>query len=152
MTHSPEGNSTWRFQPLLISVAVTVGVLALLVFVWPKGHVTRASFAKIRIGMSQSELHDLLGCAPDHRAMDLGRVDGPDRYAVNFAIDPKELRRKGYQDYWREQWTSAEVTITVITDLKGQVVCRYSGGGQSRLRDFWNWFSTQFKKSTSSSP
>lgn len=152
MTHSQEGNSTWRYQPLLISVAVVVGLVALLVYAWPKGRVTRASFAKIRIGMSQTELHDLLGRAPDLRAMDLGRVEGPDRYAVNFATDPKELRRKGYGDYWREQWTSSEVTIIVITDLKGQVVCRYTGGGQSRLRDFWNWLSTRFKKSTSSSP
>ena len=146
MSHSQNRHMRWRFQPLLISIAVVVGVLAVLVAVWPKGRVTHASFSKIRIGMSQDELHDLLGREPDLRAMDLGKIGGPDHYTVNFATDPKELRRMGYQDYRREQWTSAEVTIIVITDLKGQVVCRYHRGGQSRFRDFWNWLTTHFKK------
>ncbi len=153
MSPSQDGNSRWRFQPLLISVAVVVGVLAVLVATLPDGRVTRAVFAKIRIGMSQDDLRDLLGRALDFQTMDLGRVDGPEHYAVNFGTDPKELRRAGYQDYRREVWISSEVTITVVSDSGEQVVCRYSSGGQSRLRDFWNWLSALFKTvSTSEEP
>ena len=152
MSHSQNGNSTWRFQPLLIAVAFGVGVLAVLVAISLKGRVTHASFARIRIGMSRDELHALLGRKPDIQVMNVGKVNGPDNYLTRPGADPKELRGEGYQDYRFEQWTSAEVSIMVITDLKDQVVCRYSGEGQGRIRDFWNWLSAWFKKPTTSSP
>ena len=59
--------------------------------------------------------------------MELGWVQGPALYSVNFSRDEAKLRREGYRTYRRQQWTSSELAIIVISEPEGGVVCRYRG-------------------------
>jgi hypothetical protein len=100
---------------------------------WPKQRISAANFEKIEIGMSQAELYGLLG-APEIDFVELGQVQGPDKYSINHYFSKDQLRGMGYQDYRRQEWTSSEISIVVVSDSQGQVVCRYSSEGRP-----WNW-------------
>jgi hypothetical protein len=87
---------------------------------------------------------NLLG-TPDFQGMELGRVNGPENYS--FSLQPRnELRQDGHRDYWRQQWSSSKITIGVISDLEGQVVCRYSYAIQTRswLEVLRKWIAWMF--------
>jgi hypothetical protein len=132
-------------HPWLAAAGLACAVVALLIVLWSPNPVTRANFGRIRIGMSQAELHRLLG-APDYQTVESGLVDGPETYITNRDLSDEERQRRGFRDCRRQQWTSPEVTIVVISDTDGQVVCRYSGDGQ---RSGWltflrSWLSRWF--------
>jgi hypothetical protein len=132
-------------HPRLAAAALACAAIALLLLLWPPNPVTRANLARIRVGMSQAELHRVLG-APEYQTVEWGLVDGPETYITNRDQGEEERRRRGFREYRRQQWTSSEVTIIVIAEPHGQVVCRYSGEGQRRdwfafLRSWWRrWF------------
>lgn len=124
-----------RTHTLLVSaVAVLVLVVLVFYFFWPREQVTQANFQRIELGMSQAELIALLG-APDSHAVELGFVTDSKTYAINFASNQQQLRERGFRNYQREQWISSEISIVVILDLDGVVVCKYSADGQK-----WSWF------------
>jgi WD40 repeat protein len=68
--------------------------------------------------------------APEYDAEELGLVDGPETYTVNFGQSYEERRQRGFRDYRRQQWTSPEISIIVISEPEGRVVCRYGGKGR----------------------
>jgi hypothetical protein len=102
--------------------------------------ITEATFTEIRIGMSLADLTDLLG-KPSLEMAELGKVDGPEDYILNFAEPEAERRARGFQDYERRQWTGRDITIIVITDPAGNVVCRYKSEGR---RGTWLTFFRSF--------
>jgi hypothetical protein len=134
-----------RRHPLLASIALSLVVGALVVVLWPRDRVTRENFAKIRVGMSQLELYQLLG-SPGYQVVEIGLVDRPDSYSINKSLSVEAKRQQGFRDYRRQHWTSPKLAISVISDLEGQVVCRYTGPGQKRdwmafVRDrLFGWF------------
>jgi hypothetical protein len=109
-------------------LALTAVILAFLL--WPKQRITQANFEKIQVGMSQEELHQLLG-TPYSEVVELGLVIDPHTFLPPSGT-PAELRQKGYKEYRWQFWASSEITIGVISDTEGQVVCRYSQPGQER--------------------
>jgi hypothetical protein len=132
-----------RLLTLLVAAILVIGLVSLLLFLrssTPPSPVTRANFQRIEVGMSQSDLRSLLG-APEYDATELGRINGPDSYSLNFIQSEKERRQSGYRDYRRQQWTSSECSIIVISDPERKVVCRYTREGQkpARLAFFRSW-------------
>ena len=87
--------------------------------------------------MALADLTEMLG-KPSIQIAELGKVDGPETYTLNFSQTEAERRARGFQDYQRLQWDSREISITVITDPAGTVVCRYkSEGGKVSWLDFF---------------
>jgi hypothetical protein len=106
---------------VLLACLLIAGIVILLL---PRERVTRANFEKILIGMSQADVHRLLG-PPDFQAVELGIFRGPD-YELNSLFGPDKLRRMGYREYTRLYWRSQQIGINVILDNDGIVVFRYS--------------------------
>jgi hypothetical protein len=120
----------WVSTHLRATAAGVVSVVGAALFVaWPTNPITQANFVRIQIGTSEAELRHLLG-PPDFQLIESGLIDGPETYVTNRDQSDDERRRRGFRDYRREQWTSAEVEIVVISDMEGRVVCKYSGPGQ----------------------
>ena len=113
-------------------LATGIAVVAVVFVLWHRGAVTRASFQRIQVGMSQAELCGLLG-RPEVDTMELGMVQGPDTYSIIVGGSDDERRQEGFMNYRRQQWASPEITIIVISDPDGSAVCRYSREGQSLL-------------------
>jgi hypothetical protein len=51
----------WRRRGLVLPVLFTALTLAVLVFVWPRSHITQAYVAKIQVGMTEAEVEAILG-------------------------------------------------------------------------------------------
>jgi hypothetical protein len=120
----------WLSSRSLLTLSILTGVgVALLLVLWPSNPVTRANFRKIQVGMSQAELRSLLG-PPEYQTVESGLVDGPEVYVTNQNQSDEERRQRGFREYLRQQWTSAEIEIVSISDSEGTVVCRYSGEGR----------------------
>jgi hypothetical protein len=83
--------------------------------------------------MSQADLRELLG-APEFDCAELGLVEGPDDYIAYSSSNDEKLRQQGFRDYRRQHWTSSQISIVVVSDKQGQVVCRYTSHGEP-----WNW-------------
>jgi hypothetical protein len=113
----------------LIAIVVAVVIAGLVLAVWPREVITKKNFARIQVGMTQSDLYDLLG-APQYQTVEIGLVNGPESYATNSHISAEEKHRRGFRQYRRDQWTSAECTISAISDAQGRVVCRYVSSGE----------------------
>jgi hypothetical protein len=126
-------------RSLLVSIALAV-VAVLVLVLWPWQKVTKNNFGKIRVGMSQDELYQLLG-SPEYQVVELGIVRDPNTYGTNGWLGSEEKQRLGCQEYQREHWSSSEIFIAAISDIEGRVVCRYMGPGQKRdwLTLFWSW-------------
>jgi hypothetical protein len=126
-----------RLHPhrFLVPIALLLIGAVLVLMLWPQERITRQNFGRIRLGMSQAEIHQLLG-SPHYQVVEIGLVREPELYATNRWLSTEEKRRSGYRDYRREQWSSPELSISVIMDLQGEVVCRYTGPGH---RWEWNW-------------
>lgn len=125
------------FRRRAVLVLIGAAIVTLLVVAasnGPRNAVSLANYQRIQIGMSQVEVSRLLGGPPQFQKRQLGRVDGPDKYVINFGNEQEKLRNRGFRDYEWQQWHSGEITIAVVSDLDGIVVCRYSSPGQSR-----NW-------------
>jgi hypothetical protein len=117
-----------------------------LILMFPQERVSQANFEKIELGMSQAAVQRILG-PPEYQTIELGMVQGPKTYSIDFHARPEELRLRGHRDYKRQQWSSPEITIIVIWDAGGSVVCRYTGEGQRRLNPLelvWYWISRLF--------
>jgi hypothetical protein len=121
-----------RSRPFLAFLAFAIVLAALVFALWPKQRITKANFDKIQAGMSQEELRQLLG-TPYFDNVQLGLVIDPQTFAPPSG-PPGELRRKGYKEYRWQNWASSEISIGVVSDSEGQVVCRYSQPGQE-----WDW-------------
>jgi hypothetical protein len=125
----------WVRPRLILAIIGLSLIIAVLVFVlWPRERVTRQNFGKIWVGMSQAELYQLLG-SPHYQIVEIGIVDSPDSYSTNKHLSIEEKRLRGYRDYRRQHWASPKLTISVISDLKGEVVCRYTSQGHTS-----DWF------------
>jgi hypothetical protein len=120
-----------RFSPFLAFVALAIAVATLVFGLWPKQKITKANFNKIQIGVPQGELCRLLG-NPEFDAVELGTVRDAKNYATNDYYKRDQLLGMGYQDFRHQQWISSEISINVISDLNGDVVCRYSGPGREQ--------------------
>jgi hypothetical protein len=112
---------------------VAVIVATVILTFWPRQRITAANFCTIQIGMSQTELRGLLG-DPEFDFVGLGVVEGPDIYVTNSILPEEQLRQRGFQDCRYQQWTSSEITISVISNQQGEVVCRWSSKGRP-----WEW-------------
>jgi hypothetical protein len=117
-----------RSHPWLTLAALAGAVVTLSWIVLGGNQVTRSNFDRIQLGMSRADVHDLLG-PPEFQVVESGLVDGPASYITNREQTDEERRRRGFRDYRREQWSSSEIEIVVISDLEGRVVCRYPGLG-----------------------
>jgi len=142
--------SPWRFirshpLPTLAILATLTGVVALVLVPLFKNPVSRANFGRIHVGMSQAEVYRLLG-QPEYQSVELGLVDGPETYTINFGQTVEERRRRGFREYQREQWCASGITITVIADLDhGRVVCRYIVEGEPNwIAVLRSWLSRWF--------
>jgi hypothetical protein len=118
---------------LLAATAVAVAVVLLL---WPRGAATQANFERIQVGMSQADLRGLLG-RPEYDFVELGLVQGPEIYALDFGRTADQLRQRGFRAYRRQHWRSLDMTFTVISDPAGGVVCRYSRYGGKGTSPGW---------------
>ena len=114
-----------RLTAIMAAIAVGVLVFSLLM----REKVTQQNFDKIRVGMSQAELHALLG-QPGYQAKEFGLVDGPNLFTTNHHITKDEALQRGFKAYRFEQWYSPDLYIIVISDLQGRVVSRYNGRGR----------------------
>jgi hypothetical protein len=122
------------FRPLLASTTLALAVAAIFWIVWPRPSVTRANFARIRVGMSQAELYQIFG-RPEYDAQSFGMVSGPDTFSTNDHQSTEERLRRGFLVYRFQQWSSPELSIIAISDLQGRVVCRYTAPGHEK-----GWF------------
>jgi hypothetical protein len=125
--------------------ALAVASVVLSFVPWSSNPVSRANFGRIQLGMSQAEVHSLLG-KPGIQTVQLGLVTGPDRYVTNFSQSVEECRQRGFRDYQWQQWISTELSIVVVFDLESRVVCRYAGPGE---KPYWievlqSWLSRWF--------
>ena len=111
---------------LLLIVVVCVAVV-----LRSKPQITRTTFQNIRIGMTRTELHDLLGEPGSQQAL-LGIVNSSTSMTINFREDQARLRDSGYRDYIFESWFSPTITIMAYVDANDRVVCRYSAAGQNQ--------------------
>jgi len=84
--------------------------------------ITVATFGKIDIGMSHSELHLLLGPS-QFKIAEMGIVNGPDSYS-----HPGPNTKGTPQVYLRQQWSSRDMIIVTISGTDGRIVCKYSAG------------------------
>lgn len=91
--------------------------------------ITPANFRRIHIGMTRTELHDLLG-RPSHERLVLGIVKSSGSMTVNFTNNKEQMRGSGYRDYIYETWFAPTITISAFVDANDEVVCRYSSRGQ----------------------
>ena len=125
----------WRtvWSRPVLAVALAIIVAAVLFTLWPKQRISSANFDKIEIGMPQAELRELLG-APEFDSVVFGLVEGPKTFSTNFHFSNEQLRQRGFRDYGYQQWNSSDITIVVISDQQGEVVCRYNLEGQP-----WDW-------------
>jgi len=115
-----------RSRPFLTFIAFAIVVSTLVIALWPKQRITKANFDKTQIGMSQGELLQLLG-TPEIDTIQLGLVEDPQTFII-LGSDSR------YKDYRFQQWTSSEISIGVVSDSEGQLVCRYSNPGRE-----WDW-------------
>jgi hypothetical protein len=127
----------WRSKRIyaLAALWLAVGVpltLALLDFAIPQRRVPKGTVGRVEPGMRQAEVLDLLGGRPDWEGVILGRPNGADSLTTNFALDETRLRAAGHRDLLWQQWDGVESTVTVVSDDRGRVVCRYESGGQPR--------------------
>jgi hypothetical protein len=120
-----------RSRPFLVFFAFAIAVATLVFTLWPKQTITKANFDKIQVGMSQTDLFQLLG-PPEYVKVEFGLVEGPETYIITD-VHPEGFWR-GSRYFQRQGWRSSEIGITVICDLNGEVVCRYSCKGES-----WTW-------------
>jgi hypothetical protein len=125
--------STWRRRVFwLAALMLPIPLIATLAYAPVPGEkVTVVNFRAIRVGMSLSELRDILG-VPRYEWVGMGLVSGPTEYTVNFEATEEEMRARGFKEYVHYQWNSPEITITSIVDADAKIVCVYSSGGQSR--------------------
>jgi hypothetical protein len=105
-------------------IAATLSVAFIAFAVWPRERITLSNFGKIRVGMSQPELRHFLG-TPEYEVVEPGLVQGPETFSTNDLLSEKQRRTRGFQEYRRQQWSSSELFIVVISDLQGRAVCRY---------------------------
>ena len=77
--------STWpRRVSWLAAIVSPIPLIATLAFVpLPKEKVTAANFRAIRVGMSMSDLREILG-VPRYESVETGLVNGPASCTVNF--------------------------------------------------------------------
>jgi len=117
-----------RSRTFLVCSGFALVVLIVVFVIWPKkSRINKANFGKIQVGMSQADLHQLLG-PPQYEKVEIGRVEGPETYVISGMSNEAAFRR-GFRYCQRQQWSSSEINITVILDHDGQVVCRYSSQG-----------------------
>jgi hypothetical protein len=133
---SPRSRAVTRVLLLLAALAVITTFFWFAARTWRPNPVSPENFEKIHIGMTREEVIDLLG-KPGYEAMQLGLVNGPDGYSISTDTDVAGLRRKGFQDYRFQQWTSRTVSIMVVTDGEDRVVCRDAQEG--RKPDWLGW-------------
>jgi hypothetical protein len=119
----------WKIRTLLILLLLAV-LLAVRI---RQGQLSRAEFAAefaaIQPGMTHDEVERRLGKKPGYQKMMLGKVISPTSFASNSNPLPKDRHR--YQQYDFQQWTTSELTVMIVFDLEGRVVCRYSSAGQT---------------------
>ena len=125
-------------------VIVALAAFELLAFALAKyalrEPVTPENVARVRVGMSDAKLFELLG-RPWYETKELGKVVG-ERYLTSPGSSPAELRKRGFRELVRRQWTSREAGVVVVSDLAGNVVCRYDAQPRSRgslLNDWLGW-------------
>lgn len=131
----PRFQFTVRRLIIAVVMATIAAVAGSVLNAWTRERVTLANFGKIEVGMAESQVREILGRGPAYRNIELGLVTDPGNYSENSTLNFYELKRRGYRDYQRAQWNSDEITICVIFEMSGRVVCRYSGEGQPRV----NW-------------
>jgi hypothetical protein len=73
------------------------------------GHGQDSAESGVQIGMSQAEPCGLLG-RPQYEALEVGLVEGPEKYAVNFGQGSDEQSPRDFRNYRRQQWISSELT------------------------------------------
>src|SRR5713226_1565516 len=124
-----ESARNWvRSRPFLAFFAFAIAVAALVFALWPpKTRITLANFGKIQLGMSHRDLLELLG-PPEYVRVEFGLVKGPETYVIS-GMPQDQAKRRGFRYFQRQGWRSSEIGITVICDLNGEVVCRYSCKG-----------------------
>ena len=151
MTDSSDANSRPFHWLQLTAIVVAVGLIVGfgLVSWFGDTRINHRNYSRIQAGMSPAEVRNLFGSDPAFDFSELGLVakfEGEGSYSINFAYSPEVLRKRGYQDCRRQQWHSPEVTVSVVYDDSGKVICRYKGGGQrTRFQRFWNTISSKFK-------
>lgn len=117
-----------RWAVVVLAAATVAAGVGLLLFLSAPA-VTRANFDRIGPGMPRGEVRAILG-RPEFEAAELGLVGGPGVYTTNIGQPPDEIRRRGFREYRREQWVSAEVTIVVVFGEDERVACKYSSAGE----------------------
>src|SRR4051794_28439603 len=116
-----------RYRRFWIAATAALGALAIIVFALALAfgtRITRANFAKIRIGMSRPEVETLLGRSADFRSPMIGQVTDPSTFTTND--DPEARRGRDFREYRFHQWDSPDIHVMVICDRGDRVVCRYS--------------------------
>jgi hypothetical protein len=115
---------------VLLACLVTGAIVILLL---SRERVTRVNFEKIKLGMSQADVERLLGPAVETQPV-----------CNTWKVWPQELREEGYQDCAFQRWSSARMTIILITDATGTVVDRFEFGDSSLVSEstFWEtvWY------------
>jgi hypothetical protein len=91
-----------------------------------RDRVTLSNFGSIEVDVPLKEVEALLGRGPDHIWKTLGRVESPDVFVTN--ADPIVQEKMTHRMYHLYQWQSSELTIVVVVDEAGKVVCRYQSG------------------------
>lgn len=118
-----------RTTALCAALSLAAGV-ACWIFLHPD-QVTQASFDKLGMEMTFSEVDELFGREPDQVRNIHGIVLDESTFTTHI---PEGTQPEDQRVYRVHQWTSAELTAVVIFE-KGRVVCRYARDGQP---DAWH--------------
>jgi len=111
-----------RFRILCLALLLIMGAFGFWLY-FHRDRVTQSAFDRIEVGVPLDDVQALLGRGSDHVWKTLGRIESPDVFVTNRdPIVQEEMKHRMYHLY---QWQSSELTIVIVVDDAGQVVCRY---------------------------
>lgn len=107
-----------RFRLLTVAFALLFLLVVVAIFRLLQDGITRETFSRIEVGAGLQEVETLLRRKADHSERIRGSVADADTFL--FDADPNDQIDFGFH-----QWNASQITIVVITDAEGRVVCRY---------------------------
>ena len=111
---------------LCLAFLLTLSAFACWLYV-NRDRVSQATFDKVELGMTFTEVDDLFRRKPDHFTNVDGTVHDPSTFLIHYSTGRAAVTHPTHRLH---QWTSSELTAVVVFNRDGLVVCRYTGESQ----------------------